>query len=134
MSTVDQVRETARAAVRSFADFYKANTSLISSLPNVAELNVMRIELLDLIKRVSADVEQEGAAHAAASTELVDEVNTMIETLRARRAELEHWLDKAGGKGALLLALGVAAGIGLWYAKKKGMLGGLAEEDCGCGG
>lgn len=137
-TSVNDVRETARAAVRSFADFYKANTTLINALPNAAELNAMRIELLSLIARVSADIETAAASpeaeQARQAMRVADEVATMIETLRSRRAELEHWLGKTSGKGMLvLLGLLALGGVGVWYAKKNGMLGGLAEEDCGCG-
>lgn len=137
--TIEQTKAAAVEAVRAFADFYKANAARIDALPNAEEMHGIRLELLALIKRVSDEVEAVAALpavkQAAKAAQVAQDVAVMIETLRSRRAELEHWLGKTSGKSVLvLLGLLALGGVGVWYAKKNGMLGGLAEEDCGCGG
>ena len=114
MTTVAALKETVAAAVRDFAAFYRANTARIAELPNAADMNAMRIELLASILRVSDHVELALVEGVNASSALVDEAATMLSTLRSRRAEIEHYLRQrpatsgAPSGGAVLAILGLA--------------------------
>lgn len=141
MTSVAEIKEVVAAAVREFAAFYRGNTSRIDALPNAADMHALRTDLLATIQRVSDDVERELATGSAASAALIDEASMTLDTLRSRRAEIEHYLSKnASGAGAMFFALGVTAlGVALYAASGGGRsFRGLADSlklldgDCGC--
>lgn len=136
--TVEQTKAAAVDAVRAFAEFYRANSALIDALPNAEEMHAVRTEVLALIRRVSDELEAVSrltpAKQAEKAAQVAEDVRMLIETLRARRAELEHYLGKTGSNALLVVGAIAAVAAGLWFAKKRGMLGELGDgEDCGCG-
>lgn len=139
MTTVAQLLETAKRAVRSFSDFFKANADAIASLPNADEMARVRLELLRAIVETSAELETALASpDSQASPALVSNVTDLINTLRARRAEIEHYLGESrpasgsASRGLLLVGLlGVTIGLVYVSQSERGSLGALTG--CGCG-